>query len=381
MKILHVASFVGNIGDNASHAGLYRLLEPLLPAYDVERMEIRKFYKNYHGPDRMFFDQDFVDLANTFDLVIIGGGGFLDYWVPESASGTTIDMPPHLVSRIRVPTLITSVGCQPQKEIPAGNLERFRSFLDAALQNEKIRIAVRNDGSINVLRSEVGESYAKSTVEIADNGFFYQVTHDAAGFRPKRPYVAVNIVTDQLLMISNVRSKVDEAIYYRELKHVIENLINDRGLDVVLVPHIHSDLSAIANLLGYLDDFLVREHVSVAPLVQHDWGADYVFSIYRNSELVIGTRFHANVCPLGMGVFCVGLVALDRVKYLYDQFGVSERYVILDQEFAPILQYKIGRMLDGQEREEDQLIQKSMKTLKERSEAFYRHALRDLSVH
>ena len=40
-KILHVASFIGNIGDNASHCGLYSILHSVLgDNASIEQQEI-----------------------------------------------------------------------------------------------------------------------------------------------------------------------------------------------------------------------------------------------------------------------------------------------------------------------------------------------------
>lgn len=76
-KILHVASFVGNIGDNASHMGLHNILKSIVKIpFTIDEMEIRRFYKNYNLPDKMMFDSQFVHLANCYDLLIIGGGWF-----------------------------------------------------------------------------------------------------------------------------------------------------------------------------------------------------------------------------------------------------------------------------------------------------------------
>lgn len=92
-KILHLASHYGNIGDNASHLGLYNIFNEInFIKYEIEKLEIRRFYKNYSLPDKLFFDSDFIRYANKFDLLIIGGGGFLDFWVENSQTGTTIDI-------------------------------------------------------------------------------------------------------------------------------------------------------------------------------------------------------------------------------------------------------------------------------------------------
>lgn len=75
LKILHVASFIGNIGDNASHAGLYNILDKFSEPYLVDCVEIREFYLNYKAGPIKIFDESFVSCANKYDLVVIGGGG------------------------------------------------------------------------------------------------------------------------------------------------------------------------------------------------------------------------------------------------------------------------------------------------------------------
>ena len=75
IKIFHVASFTGNIGDNASHLGLYNVLKTVLgDRLDIEQVEIRRFYKKYSLADKMNFDLEFTQKANAKDLLIFGGG-------------------------------------------------------------------------------------------------------------------------------------------------------------------------------------------------------------------------------------------------------------------------------------------------------------------
>ena len=74
MRILHIASFNGNIGDNASHIGLRNILKTLGVIATIDQIEIRRFYKNYSLFDKQSFDEDFVKMANQYDLVVFGGG-------------------------------------------------------------------------------------------------------------------------------------------------------------------------------------------------------------------------------------------------------------------------------------------------------------------
>jgi len=344
LRILHVASFVGNIGDNASHLGLNKILAGYFNDFDVERLEIRKFYKNYKHEDKQRFDLTFIEYANQFDMLVVGGGGFLDYWLEGSATGTTLDMEPQLVAKIQVPTLICSVGCMPHKPIPVGNVGKFRRFLDAVMLNPMVRIAVRNDGSVLSLKNDIGVEYLSHIPEVLDNGFFFD-TQASNPLTMKQDYIAINVTNDQLQMSSHSRGCIDKSVYLAALAQVVTYITKTLRVHVVFVPHIYSDLKAITEVLSQLDDFIIREYISVAPCLQYDDGAKTVFSIYKHSRLVLGSRFHTNVCSLAMGVPSVGLVALDRVKYVYDKLGMPDRYVLLDYDFASDLIEKIESTL------------------------------------
>jgi hypothetical protein len=344
MKILHVASFIGNIGDNASHLGLRIVLNKLISHYEISPLEMRKFYGNYRHDDKLRFDEKFVEYANGFDMMIIGGGGFLDYWVQGSRSGTTIDIAPELVGALAVPTLITSVGCMPHKDVPEGNVEKFRRFLDAVASNPKLRLAVRNDGSKLALRCDIGERYGERVPEVLDHGFFYDSAR-RPDILPDGDYVAVNITSDQIRMNSTLRGELDSDRYYSELAVVCRHVTQELGLHIVFVPHIHSDLGAISELVGRLDDFTIREKVTVAPCIQGDDGANWLFGVYKHSRLVLATRLHANICSLAMGRPTLGLVAIDRVKHIYDGLGRPDDCVVLDGVFSRALCRKVDSVL------------------------------------
>ncbi len=60
---------------------------------------------------------------------------------------------------------------------------------------------------------------------------------------------------------------------------------------------------------------------------------------YQNYDLVLGMRFHANVCPLGMGVPTRGLLNYPQVGLLYEELGLEDRLLdVRTEDFAPALQ-------------------------------------------
>jgi polysaccharide pyruvyl transferase WcaK-like protein len=333
MKILHIASFRGNIGDNASHMGLYSILDRLIKYYSLEKIEMRKFYKNYNKKDKKEFDDEFINFINRFDLCIIGGGGFLDYWVPGSQTGATFDIDPSLVRHIKTPTLFASMGCNPQKDLPEGNIDKFERFLSECIDNKKISIALRNDGSVKAIERDFGAEYLEGIVEILDHGFFYSPAEPSLKLLNEQ-YVAINIVSDQLEMRSSLINLGSRNDYKNELKNVFEFIVMSLGLHILFIPHIYSDLKAISEIVETLEDSFIRSYVNVAPCVQGDAGANFIFSLYKNSEFVIGTRLHSNVCSIAMEKKSIGLAALDRVDYLYRSLEIGHRSIKLGSRFG-----------------------------------------------
>lgn len=335
MKILHVASFCGNIGDNASHLGLYAILRRVVGEFTVDQLEMRDFYKNRPPAERRYFDGEFAARANKYDLLIFGGGGFLDYWVENSASGTTIDMTIENLAKITVPTLFSSMGSHPHKPVPAGNLEKFKHFLEAICDKKTMRVLPRNDGSIDRINAILDTPKATKCREILDNGFFFEPgeTGRYSGIEPRK-YIAWNITTDQLQMNKNLQQLDAAEDFYRNIASAVVALAKTSDLSHVFVPHIGADINAIAKLFAYLPDDLVRRRIFVAPYGQGDAAARFAFNVYRESHATIGTRFHTNVCSLAMGVNTIGLGVLDRIKYLYDYFGIEDRCIDVTDDFT-----------------------------------------------
>ena len=99
MKILHVASFAGNIGDIANHYGFSRWFKEFFKKEILwNEFEIRETFRGFKS-----FNEDFANLANSHDLLIFGGGGFFELWVEESPTGTSIAISKEVLEKIKIP--------------------------------------------------------------------------------------------------------------------------------------------------------------------------------------------------------------------------------------------------------------------------------------
>lgn len=373
MRILHIASFNGNIGDNASHIGLRNILKTLGVIATIDQIEIRRFYKNYSLFDKQSFDEDFVKMANQYDLVVFGGGGFLDYWVPNSETGTTIDISLDLFQQLLVPVLFTSIGCIPHKEVPEGNVEKFSRFVNAILEKKNAALAVRNDGSKIILKSVLGETIACKIPQLLDNGFFYK-SHRKFSRITDGKYIAINVTKDQLLMKNQTIGEVNAEHFNQQLRLYIDTIIKNTNLNIVFIPHIFSDLEAIQHALRGINDYLIRTRVIIAPYIQGNYGCEYLMSIYREADYIVGMRFHACVCALAQGKSIAGLAALDRIKYMCQSVGAGNYVVDINSDFAQLLYERtINHLKNGQER----VITESIISKKKETLGFYNNIFRE----
>ncbi|MDB9716720.1 polysaccharide pyruvyl transferase family protein [Methylophilaceae bacterium] len=374
MKILHVASFSGNIGDNASHMGLRKVLSLLVKCPEITELEIRDFYKNAGLKDKKYFDQSYVKLCNEFDLIIWGGGGYLDYWVPNSSTGTTFDITIDVMNQINPPTLITSVGCVPGKPVPEGNKAKFNDFLAYIASSNNFHLMLRNDGSFKHIKENFSKSLAEAFSVILDNAFHYEY-EPSAGLPLTRDYVAMNIAYDQILMTGESAAILAEDDYYQEIVKIVNYIIVDCKLDVCFIPHISADIKAIDRVISKLSDKYVRKNILIAPYMSGNAGANYNFGIYKNSVLSIGNRFHANVCGISLGVKTIGLAALDRITQLYSSLDLLDSCVTVDHGFSKDVIHKISQNIGINSSNSSNSLSKKLNKLKSNSISEYKDIL------
>lgn len=321
LRALHLASFAGNIGDLANHAGARRMLaERLGFALEFTDLEIREYYWK-----QRCFDDAFVDYANSFDLLIVGGGNYFELWVEHSATGTSIDISPNRLAKLKVPTMFFALGVDTGQGYSAESAKRFNAFMATILERRNVFVCVRNDGSTRALHELLGDATAACIPTMPDGGFFA----DPAGCRMAyvdSGRIGINIAGDMLER--RFDRGLDTQSFLRELAHACLALMDAKpDLRIDLMPHIWRDCELIAQLLPMIPDPYLRRRVGVGRLEPTETGLPGFLQSYRDFDLVLGMRFHANVCPIGMGVPARGLLSYPQVECLYEEIGIINRLI------------------------------------------------------
>jgi len=331
LKALHVASFIGNIGDNAMHDGAYRARdEDMALNWAYDQLEIRE----YIHWQTLNFDESFADRANSYDVVVFGGDSLLQTWRNDTPTGTYLDCAPDLFDRISAPIWFYGIGVDATRGVDPIAMDRCRVFLDRTLARKDRKFSVRDDGSIDLVRAHLGETYADQMGVISDGGLF---ARPASWTHPELPdgterLLAVNLAGDMPEKRFALATPGEDGT--RHFCSVIASLLTDlmakdEKLGCIFIPHIHSDLAIISQTMAELDDRQRRHRVSVAPYAQGaNWSAN--FDIYAKADAVLAMRFHANLVPLGLGVPVIGLDTHHKIGGLYRALGLEERCLSLD---------------------------------------------------
>ncbi|MFQ5423424.1 MAG: polysaccharide pyruvyl transferase family protein [Phycisphaerae bacterium] len=339
IKVLQLASYRGNIGDNANVVGTRVLLNRTLGCHiTYTNLEYLEYEPDSRWGGRRF-DEGFVQLANAHDLVLIGGGGFFELAVDKSCTGTPIDLPPERLREIHTPIVFYALGFDLSYGIRQPLVDRFRTFLDCLLSRPRTLVSLRNDGSMENLRQVLGDAYQGAIHKVPDGGFF-TVAHarDHAELPRTGRLMALNLAGDRLEYRFDERrgEEGNLHVFLEALAEVLNEWFSSRAdTHAVLVPHIPEDLNVIWRLMEHVGPPFSRRRLTVAPYIHGEEAQNYLFDIYRRAQLVLGMRFHANVCPIGLGVPTVGLITHPQVAALYRELDLSERAVVAnDGEFG-----------------------------------------------
>ncbi|MBD3196222.1 MAG: hypothetical protein GF317_14285 [Candidatus Lokiarchaeota archaeon] len=327
MKILHLASFRGNWGDVISHQGLYTILDRFYPSYTCTQLEIRKCYSNYQNNDKLVFNKALARHINKkYDLFLVGGGGFLDFWNEDSPTGTDLRFSKEFIETLTTPTLLCSLGCITHRKTTQLVKDKFTSFLKTILDHPYIDLLLRNDGSTYILRELIGVEIPI----ILDNAFFTPKTSFPSLFTKK--YITLNIAHDQLLMQNQILHKINPELFYNELRKILTYILTTTNYNIVFIPHILSDLTAIKKILNTLPYFDKKTRINIAPCITSKDGYEIIDSIYTHAEVNFCMRLHSNIISLIRKAPTIGLASLDRIIYLYKSLSLNN-YIKVDSSF------------------------------------------------
>lgn len=313
LKVLHIASFSGNIGDLLSHKGFYPwFLRNLSNDIAWTKFEIRDVFRGLAS-----FEKDIVPLIEKHDLTVIGGGNYLETWPSNSRTGTSIDLDVEFLKNSSKPIFFNGLGVDVSLGISEQAAKNLPSFFKTILSSSNYLLSVRNDGAASALSRFTSEA---NWFTIPDHGFFgFEKSLEPKPQAP-REKIVINIAEDMPeLRFGN--SGGIESFIAGFATQLLEIMDTHPRYHIQFVPHVFSDVKLACKIIERLPDKHVREVISIAEL---DTGANKglgAFVHYDDAALILANRFHSNIYPLSQGIKTIGLVNHPQLSNLYSELG------------------------------------------------------------
>lgn len=318
LSILHLASFCGNSGDVLNHLGFRPWFESIISrVIRWHELEIRGHYRH-----EWLFDDSFIELVNRHDILVIGGGNYLETWPRTSRSGTSIDLLVEDFARINIPIFINSIGVDISQGISDNAALELPRLFRYLVNSPKVLVSVRNDGTIESLSQLAGKEITDSTVDLPDAGFFVP---KPAVMETNLVFIGINLACD----MPELRFRDgDPELFLNQIGEFITRMCQfDDRIRFKFFQHIFSDLSVQARLLELLPDKVRRERAYVVGLHPDEEGALLIVREYATCAVVVANRFHSAVVPIGMGIPTIGISNYPQIARLFEDLSLSDRCI------------------------------------------------------
>lgn len=338
MKILHVASFNGNLGDVLSHRGLYQMLQVEVDANEVTiiKLDIRRFYKNSEK-DMLQFNGNIAKYFNEFDLVIIGGGGFLKQSFNDSLSGNTFDFDPNFYQTLKTKIVFYSIGgmdaLSPANERAYSKTERF---LEKLHTNELFSLIYRNDGSVqnSQFLTRLRQKDSNQVLAMNDSAYLNVSKKKNQRFNT----IIINIGYDQA---QQHHMGLDRIIL--DTAEIIKgvNACNPKTI-FKFIPHTYYDVQAYNELCLVLPEQVNRNNMKCLETFTFETDLNSAVQAYTEAELALTGRFHSTAFALLYTKKFLPLYSFARSSAQLTSLGLKEPTSINSKEVNKLLNNKIN---------------------------------------
>ena len=343
MKILHIASHKGNVGDIINHQGFYSIFSKTFGEMDITKVEMRDFY--YSAKERKKFNKEYADIINTFDLCILGGGGFFDAQWQNSTTGTTLDFSEDFVDSITIPVLVNAMGYHEYPGITNDVIrDSFRKLLEKMSAKSNWLLTVRNDGSYERLLNTYGKELVKRIYKVTDNGFFCPLSQVD---EKKEKLLGLCVTND--LFSNEFNNGLKEEEFNLMIAEFMDRQLK-KGWKILLVPHTPADVEVIGLILKNVSNEYKRNAIMIAGYdACSDVAVEQLGLFYSRCSCVIGMRFHSVITGINLKIPTIALAGHEQIKALYEDIGLEDYCIVAnDKEFTNRLEVLCDECMNEQ---------------------------------
>lgn len=325
MKVVHIASHKGNVGDIVNHMGFYTSIISEYNVNRIDQMEMRDFY--YNARKRKKFDAHCADLLNEYDLVVIGGGGFFDVQWEQSSTGTTLDFSDEFIDAITTKVLVNAMGYH---EYPEATSEvacgKFARFIEKIGKKENWLITVRNDGSYHRFLSRYSDAMTKYINVVPDNGFYCKFGNLIC----KKADKTIGMCITNDLFSERYNQNVNRDSFNIYMVSIINELCG-LGYRIVFLPHTPADMDVIYKIYNKIDGVNRRNKIVIGALdCNGEFAIEHLSSNYKQCDCIVGMRFHSLIMGLDCRIPTIAIAGHEQIEGLFAELGLNQYLIKLD---------------------------------------------------
>ena len=261
-----------------------------------------------------------IEDINASDALIIGGGGlFLPDTNVNSISGWQWAISEEQISDIKVPIIIFSVGYNYFKgQKPS---EVFVSSLETMIEKASF-IGLRNMGSVELVRSFLRDELKEKVIYQPCTTTLIRKIYGIE-IRKNTKNVAFNVAFDR----EKRRFGENREFILSEIAKAAYE-IQKMGYRIVYIAHCDDDFKFLPYLDNLKVNYVVRNLTQSLPRT--------IIGCYRNIEVTIGMRGHAQMIPFGVGGKIISLGTHDKMKWFLEDVNLTDCYVDLNRNLESI---------------------------------------------
>lgn len=322
IRIAHVGGWGRNFGDLALQAGQMRVLRE-------DTSETLEFLP-IHCQETVFH-ADLIEAINeTCDLLLLGGGGMIFHRPEDSSrSGWQFNIAIEDLEKIKVPVATYGIGYNAfhfdeMKLLPIAMQHLLATQAKAAL------FSVRNQGSRSAL---IAGGLNGDRIEVIPDPGMYVAPRKFSlpGGEEAELRIGLNWAGDRPHFRFSEPWADSREILIASLCDAFELLAQTfPRMKVYFIPHLvdRIDSDVWQHFENRLGDLIVNLEDSASQIYPPSLAqVGFLADTYRQMDLTIGMRGHANIIPFGMETIPVGLGSHDKVGFFLDEAGLSDNWL------------------------------------------------------
>jgi len=336
LKLIHLANCNStNIGNGALITGLENLISE---DFKAEIEWVREAWDDYTFGIK-YFDEQFVDLVNHSNGLIINGAVTIHGREYLRENGMRFELPLSLVKKVKKPIVFYGISYRHFHGQVFHHAEVLRKTFRGLTEFPNVLMGVRNDGTRIWLKKTLKldpDTLAK-IYEIPDTGVFtyakpgqypeilderkviiFAPNDEDAPFRFGQENIRYVQETGYQLSKNN-NSMVPDKSWRKTRSQLIEQLRNaltrilrESGAQLLLVPHYLDDYKFIASLVDAFEPQIAHQS-SISTGLMRVQGTGYFYGRYQRADLAISMRVHSISPCIGLGVPMIPLVTQPRM--------------------------------------------------------------------